>query len=142
MFEELATAATQDYLTIIQVEIFLAKKSGKTYETIISEYGLSGNAAFVTCIVRTSQFKIWYPAYEGGTDAYLSKLDQQYFINFIIEAADFSNCVPEVIASNLAFNLKKKRIKKAALLLAQIGCPKLTAHLDDVKHPCGTWMSC
>lgn len=60
MFEELVTAATQDYLTIIQVEIFLAKKSGKTYETIISEYGLSGNAALVTCIVRTSLFKIWF----------------------------------------------------------------------------------
>lgn len=122
------------------MEIFLAQKSGKTYETIISEFGLSGNAALVTWLVRTSQFKIWYQAYEGGADAYLSKLDQQYFINFITEAADFSNCVPAVIASNLAFNLKKQRIKKAALLLTQIGCPKLTAHLDDVKHPCGTWI--
>lgn len=100
MFDELATAATHDFLTILQVEIFLAKKSGKTYEKIILDYELSGNAALVTCLVRTAQFKIWYPGYEGGADTYLSKIDQQYFI-------DFSNCIPAIIAANLAFNLKK-----------------------------------
>lgn len=26
------------------------------------------------------------------------------------------------------------------MFLAQIGYPKLTAHLDDVKHPCRTWI--
>lgn len=140
MFDELATAATHDFLTILQVEIFLAKKSGKTYEKIILDYELSGNAALVTCLVRTAQFKIWYPGYEGGADVYLSKIDQQYFIDYVTEAADFSNCIPAIIAANLAFNLKKQRIKKAALLLTQIGCPKLIEHLDDLKTPCQSWI--
>ncbi len=140
MFDELVLAAAEDLLTILQVEIFLAKRSGKTYDTIISEYELSGNAALVTCLVRTSQFKIWYPGYEGGADSYLSRIDQQYFINYVTEAADFSNCVPAVIASNLAFNIKRQRIKKAGHLLSEIGCPKLTSHLDDLKEPCSTWI--
>lgn len=58
MFDELIDAATQDFLTIQQVEIFLAKNDGKTYASIISDFQLSGNAALVACLVRTSQFKV------------------------------------------------------------------------------------
>ena len=140
MFDELIDAATQDFLTIQQVEIFLAKNDGKTYASIISDFQLSGNAALVTCLVRTSQFKVWYPGYEGGADSYLSKMDQQYFYNYITEAVDYSNCVPAIIANNLAFNLKKNRIKKASILLNQIGCSKLLAHLDEIRLPCSSWI--
>lgn len=140
MFDELANAATQDFLTIKQVEVFLAKKAGRTYTSIITDFDLSGNTPLVTCLIRTAQFKIWYPGYEGGADAYLSRIDQSYFYNYISEAADYSNCVPSIIASNLAFNLKKQRIKKATILLTEIGCQKIVRHLDEIKQPCSTWI--
>lgn len=94
----------------------------------------------MTCLIRTSQFKVWYSGYEGGADPYLSKTDQQYFINYITEAADYNNCIPAIIASNLTFNLRKKRIKKATHLLNEIGCSRLISHLDEKKQPCSTWI--
>ena len=115
MFDELIDAASQDFLTIQQVEILLAKNNGKSYSAIIADFELSGNAALVSCFVRTAQCKIWYPGYEGGSDPYLSNLDQNYFNRYITEAADYANCVPAIIASNLAFNLKKKELKKHQL---------------------------
>ena len=115
MFDELIDAASQDFLTIQQVEILLAKNNGKSYSAIIADFELSGNAALVSCFERTAQFKIWYPGYEGGSDPYLSNLDQNYFNRYITEAADYANCVPAIVASNLAFNFKKKELKKHQL---------------------------
>lgn len=82
-----------------------------------SDFKLGGNASLVACLIRTSQFKVWYPGYEGGANSYLSKFDPQYFYNYIIETVDYSNCVPAVISSNFAFNLKKKIFVEKWILL-------------------------
>ena len=52
MLDELIDATTHDFFTILQVEIFFAKKNGKTYALVFSDFKLSGNAPLVTCLIR------------------------------------------------------------------------------------------
>ena len=57
---------------------------------------------------------------KGGSDCYLSSIDQDYFEEKIKSASEDQNCIPAIYALSLAYYLKKRRNSRADMLLTYL----------------------
>lgn len=138
--EELKEYVCNGTLTSIQLKILLERLSGMSYEAIRTINNFSCDNVIVTCLIRTSQCKLWYPGHPGGADRYLSPADMEKFLVIIKDAEDDANCIHVDSALIIAYELKVIRIKKAVKILEDIKSQKLIHHLDDVNEISRSWI--
>ena len=144
MEHEISFGASTRVLSQVQSDIFLERLQNKelaTYEFLIKKYSLSGPNSLITCFIRTVSGRYWEPGYKGGTDPYLSELDTKIFIEKIKDASDDINCLTLNEAESIAFDIKTRRIKAAALMLEKMKLSKLMIRLEIVSEPSHAWIN-
>lgn len=77
--EDVITAYKQNLLSQTQFLIFNDRVNNFSYNEIQQRYCLSGENKISKCLIRTALCLYWDKGMKGGTDPYLSLLDQQVF---------------------------------------------------------------
>lgn len=138
---ELRQAVADGILSKVQVEILLDRASGKNYEALIRDFGLSGPTPLTHCLLRTAGGYFWEPSMEGGGDRYLSAIDEVKFCQFVQNAADEINCLSTDVALSLAQRLHADRLNRARKILVLVKCPQLAARIPLPVAPCRSWLT-
>ena len=141
ILEEINISLQNEYLSEIQVQIMMDRlENATTYKKLKSDYNLSGNEALTHCLLRTCKLEKWYPSMKGGSDCYLSSIDQDYFEEKIKSASEDQNCIPAIYALSLAYYLKKRRNSRAYMLLTYLNNNELAQKCLETEPPSKTWI--
>lgn len=83
-----------------------------SYKELRQKYNLSGNTALSHCQLRTCKIEHLHPGMNGVRDSYLSKIDQDYFLEKITSVSEDQNRIPVIYAISLAHFLKNDVIQE------------------------------
>ena len=115
---EINISLQHGYLSVEQVQILNTRLTFKrTYDQLISQFGISGRTALTHSLVRIASLEYWVRGMGATGVTYLCKYDDDLFLKIIEDAADDCNCIPAIYAVSLAHYLKKKHNSKAYYLL-------------------------
>lgn len=138
---EIHISLQHGYLSVEQVQILNTRLTFKrTYDQLISQFGISGRTPLTHSLVRTASLEYWVRGMGATGITYLCKYDDDLFLKIIEDAADDCNCIPAIYAVSLAHYLKKKRNSKAYYLLMSMNCPELASRFTKTDPPCRTWL--
>jgi hypothetical protein len=121
---EVELSLVKGYLSPMQVAIFKERPRSPTvatYRFLIDKYHgeLSCMSALQRCPRPTALLQPWWPHNTGGTDPYLSPLDEGKLREQNLDAAENIRCVRIRDALNLAFTVHEERCLKASQFLAE-----------------------
>jgi hypothetical protein len=92
-------------------------------------------------IVRTVLGRLWYPGIATvGNPGYLGEVDQILFKENIRNACHEVNCVTTFQARAIAFELIKRRYKRAVQLLLELRCPEYITDITSPVQPSADWL--
>lgn len=142
MLGELSSYITNDAtgLSAIQMQIVVSRQQGLTYEQIRNLYHLSCPNVVVKCLKRSVLGRRWEPGHKGGTNTYLSEVDQILFKKKVQDEADSINCLPTCVAVALAHSLCEQRAQKARMILISIQCRQIAESIKNPTCPHENWL--